>query len=60
MARRVRARRLPPLLEDMERDPHWQEWLLLTPNQRLMRSWRMRRLLKDPEKAHDERSLPEL
>ncbi len=60
MAKRTSRRELSPFLADMESDPHWQEWLLLTPNQRLMRAWAMRRLLKDPEKAHDERSLPEL
>lgn len=60
MVKRPPRRRLSRFLAEMERDPHWQEWLLLTPHQRLTRAWRMRRLLKDPEKAHDERSLPEL
>lgn len=62
MAKRRRARRrdLPDILKDLEAEPVRQDWLLLTPGQRLVRAWRMRRFLKVPEAAHDERSLPRL
>jgi len=62
MAARDRSRRppLPRILEELETEPVRQDWLLLTPGQRLVRAWRMRRLLKDPEALHDERSLPRL
>jgi len=55
-----RRRRLSAILEDLESEPIRQDWLRLTPAQRLLRSWRMRRRLRDPESAHDERSLPQL
>jgi hypothetical protein len=45
---------------ELETEPYRRYWLSLTPWQRLLRSWRMRRLLKDPEAAHDARSLPRL
>ncbi|MBI2921444.1 MAG: hypothetical protein HYY18_10215 [Planctomycetes bacterium] len=53
-------KKLHPLLESMESEPIRQDWLRLTPGQRLIRAWRMRRFLKDPERAHDEKSLPKL
>ncbi len=43
-----------------ETEPFRRDWLLLTPGQRLLRSWRMRRLLRDPQGAHDAQSLPRL
>ncbi|GEM_PF-5540706 len=52
--------RVPSLLEDMETEPVRQDWLKLTPKQRLSRAWNSRKYLKNPEKAHDERTLPEL
>jgi len=58
--RHTRRRDLPPILKDLESEPIRQDWLLLTPGQRLARAWKMRRFLKDPEGAHDERSLPRL
>ncbi|HEV3026845.1 MAG TPA: hypothetical protein VG457_04690 [Planctomycetota bacterium] len=59
-ARRRRMSDLPPILRDLEAEPIRQDWLLLTPGQRLLRAWRMRRSLKDPEALHDDRSLPRL
>lgn len=58
----ARRRRVQPLLliDEVETEPVRQDWLRLTPGQRLVRAWRMRRFLKDPQRAHDERSLPEL
>lgn len=58
--RRARSRPLPPILQELESEPIRQDWLLLTPGQRLVRAWKMRQYLKDPEAAHDERSLPRL
>ncbi len=52
------SERLPEILCGMEDDPHWEEWLRLTPGKRLISSWRLRVRLKNPEEAHDERSLP--
>jgi hypothetical protein len=45
---------------EAESEPYRQYWMSLTPAQRLLRSWRMRRRLKDPQAAHDARSLPSL
>ncbi len=64
MARRSRTQRSgrkarPPLLT-AETEPFRQDWLLLSPGERLLRSWRMRSLLKDPGAAHDAQSLPHL
>ncbi len=59
-ARRTRRRRLPPLLEGMETEPVRQDWLLLTPGQRLIRAWRMRKQVKNLEALHDERTYPRL
>ena len=64
MARRPRTRRTrrkaepPPFTAKTE--PFRQDWLRLTPGERLLRSWRMRSLLKDPGAAHDAQSLPRL
>ena len=58
--RRTRRRVLPRILEDLETEPVRQDWLLLSPGQRLARAWGMRRFLKDLEAVHDERSLPRL
>ena len=55
-----RRERLPKILEDLETEPYRQDWLLLTPGERLMRSWAQRRQIKGLEAAHDERSLPQL
>ncbi len=33
-------------------------WLALTPAQRMRRSWRLRRLLKDPQAVHDAKLWP--
>ena len=59
-AAKKRARRLPQILEEMEDEPIRRDWLLLTPNQRLMRAWQMRKRLKNLQAAHDARSLPQL
>lgn len=55
------VRKPPPLLPfDAEHDPFRREWLRLKPGERLVRSWRLRRRLKNPQAAHDARSLPRL
>ena len=33
-------------------------WLSLTPFERMRRSWRLRRLLKDPQAVHDAKLWP--
>ncbi len=35
-------------------------WLKLSPAERLRRSWRMRRLLPDPERVHNEKLWPRI
>ncbi len=63
MARPVRRlRRRPPAEADglPELDLFLEWWQSLTPDERLRRSWRLRARLKDPEAAHDAKSLPEL
>lgn len=56
----AQAKRLPAILEDLETEPYREDWLLLSPGERLLRSWAQRRQVKDLEAAHDERSLPQL
>jgi hypothetical protein len=63
----VRARkRRPRASPDSEvptddlRAPYMQMWLALTPAQRLRRSWRLRRFLKDPKAVHDAKTFPRL
>jgi hypothetical protein len=58
-AARARRRKSPEPLTG-ETEPFRRDWLLLTPGQRLLRSWRMRRQLRDPQAAHDAQSLPRL
>ncbi|MEW6741258.1 MAG: hypothetical protein AB1486_00745 [Planctomycetota bacterium] len=41
-------------------DPYLEAWLKLTPAQRLARSWRLRRRLRDLQAIHDAKSLPQL
>jgi hypothetical protein len=59
--RRKKARSTEPLIpSDAAWDPFRSDWLKLTPGQRLIRSWRLRKRIKDLEAAHDEKSLPRL
>jgi hypothetical protein len=41
-------------------DPYREHWRELPPFERLERSWRLRRLLRDPQAVHDAKTLPEL
>ncbi|MBI3847166.1 MAG: hypothetical protein HY292_21265 [Planctomycetes bacterium] len=41
-------------------DPYMEMWLSLSPYERLRRSWRLRRFIKDLEAVHDAKYLPEL
>ncbi len=50
--RRPRPAR-PYFVADIETDPFRADWLRLTPGQRIVRSWRMRRMIRDPQAAHD-------
>jgi hypothetical protein len=59
------ARRQKPKREklpdfDSATDPFRSDWLRLTPGQRLVRAWKLRKRIKDLEAAHDARSLPRL
>lgn len=56
----IRGSSSPSRLDTSALEPFWAEWQRLTPFERLRRSWAMRRNLKDPIAAHDERSLPKL
>ncbi|MCE9583626.1 MAG: hypothetical protein K8T20_14175 [Planctomycetes bacterium] len=51
---------LHPILREMESEPIREDWLRLTPGQRLMIAWRQRRRIKDMGAAHDAKSLPRL
>ena len=55
---KTRAPGVPDRLDLADLDFIRTVWLKLTPGQRLARSWRMRRLLPDPEKAHDAKIWP--
>ncbi len=54
------AERQAILLDLEPGNPVWRAWLALSPEQRILRAWARRSFLKDPEAAHDARSLPEL
>lgn len=59
--RRIRAARTPlrqNTIAVTSLETFWEEWVKLTPAQRLRRSWRRRRQLKDPIAAHDARTFP--
>ena len=61
MTRRKRKRPPEPLVpSDAKWDPFRSDWLKLTPGERLIRSWRLRKRIKDLEAAHDANSLPRL
>jgi hypothetical protein len=53
---------LPDVLDELDRlmDPYRVEWLALSPAERLRRSWRLRRRLRDPEAVHRAKTVPEL
>lgn len=58
-----RYRRTPvrtPAVSHVLPDPYSEDWSTLAPGERLLRSWRLRGRLKDPQAAHDEKSLPKL
>jgi hypothetical protein len=61
MARRKRTRdRREDRAEIRSIDPYLEMWMALSPAERLRRSWRLRRLLKNPQAIHDAKTLPEL
>jgi hypothetical protein len=45
---------------DAATDPFRSDWLKLSPGERLVRAWKLRKRIKDLEAAHDARSLPSL
>jgi hypothetical protein len=45
---------------DSATDPFRSDWLRLSPGQRLVRAWKLRKRIKDLEAAHDASSLPRL
>jgi len=45
---------------DSATDPFRSDWLRLTPGERLIRAWKLRKQIKDLEAAHDASSLPRL
>jgi hypothetical protein len=42
------------------RDPYLEAWAALTPDERLLRSWRLRGRLADIQSIHDAKTFPEL
>jgi hypothetical protein len=58
-----RRRRAPkPVLSEalVFEDPYRQEWLALSPEERIRRSWRLRSRLRDLEAYHDAKTFPKL
>ena len=57
---RPQGKRRPPAPRPLQRELGFIEmtWLGLTPMQRMRRSWRLRRLLKDPQAVHDAKLWP--
>lgn len=45
---------------DAELNPYREVWLSLTPAQRLRRSWRLRKRLKNLPAIHDAKTFPDL
>jgi hypothetical protein len=45
---------------DAATDPFRGDWLKLSPGERLVRAWKLRKRIKDLEAAHDATSLPRL
>jgi hypothetical protein len=41
-------------------DPYRTAWLLLSPGERLSRSWKLRERIVDPRAVHDAKTLPDL
>jgi hypothetical protein len=41
-------------------DPYRTAWLALSPWERMLRSWKLRERLVDPQAVHDAKTLPEL
>jgi hypothetical protein len=56
---RARRRRRPEELLFTELEPFFEWWLSLTPAERLRRSWRLRKRIKNLQAVHDAKSLPE-
>jgi hypothetical protein len=56
-----RRTRKPRIVDfDSETDAFRSDWLKLTPGQRIVRAWKLRKRIKDLEAAHDAQSLPRL
>lgn len=45
---------------DTATDPFRSDWIRLSPGERLVRAWKLRKRIKDLEAAHDASSLPRL
>ncbi len=58
--RRTRAKKTDLVDFDSETDAFRSDWLKLTPGQRIVRAWKLRKRIKDLEAAHDAQSLPRL
>jgi hypothetical protein len=43
---------------DSATDPFRSDWLKLSPGQRIVRAWKLRKRIRDLEAAHDATSLP--
>jgi len=47
-----------PILSREELDLFHEDWLALTPRERLARSWALRARLRDPQAVHDAKLFP--
>ena len=48
-----------PKINNPRSDPFMQEWLALTPSQRVARAWKLRKRLKNIEAIHDAKTFPD-
>jgi hypothetical protein len=53
-------KRRPHATSSQVPDPYLDAWRALSPFERLRRSWKLRKRLRDPQAVHDEKTLPKL
>lgn len=54
----TKRKRPQPALPNEELEVFWEDWLALTPRERLARSWALRARLRDPQAVHDAKLFP--
>jgi len=59
-ARRSKVKRGKAADFDSSTDPFRDDWLRLSPGQRIVRAWKLMKRIRNPQAAHDAASLPRL